>query len=65
MTEHATKALLAAIAGGLIGWTANALTLVGRVDALEKGVQRIEQLIIDQQKGARNGNQTEEAHASS
>lgn len=31
-----------AILGGAVGWGANALTLGGRVDAVERGITRIE-----------------------
>lgn len=42
MTEHVLKAGAAAVAGALIGWAANALTLSGRVAAIERGQERIE-----------------------
>jgi len=37
-----SKALAGVVAGGLIGWMANALTLVGRVTAIEQSLVRIE-----------------------
>lgn len=37
-----TKAVAAVVAGGVIGWVANALTLVGRVSAIEASLTRIE-----------------------
>jgi ethanolamine utilization microcompartment shell protein EutS len=43
MTDAITKALAAAVAGGFVGWGAHSLTLVGRVDAIEKALPRIEQ----------------------
>ena len=43
MKEHFGKAVAAALAGALAGWVGNALTLVGRVDAIEKSLVRIEQ----------------------
>lgn len=42
MREHAGKALLAALAGAVIGWAGNALTLAGRVTAIEASLIRIE-----------------------
>ena len=42
MTGHAGKAIAAAVAGAIIGWGANALTLSGRVAAIERGQERIE-----------------------
>jgi len=40
--ETFNKAIAAAVAGGLIGWTASALTLSGRVTAIEQSLVRIE-----------------------
>lgn len=42
MTEHFYKAIGTAVAGALIGWTASALTLTGRVTAIEASLVRIE-----------------------
>lgn len=38
--------ILSALAGAFMGWAGTSLTLVGRVDALEKGQQRIESAIV-------------------
>ena len=48
MTEHAQavlKIIATAAAGAVLGWSANALTLGGRVDAVEKSMQRLETLM--------------------
>lgn len=42
MREHAAKALVAGLAGAVIGWAGNALTLAGRVTAIEASLIRIE-----------------------
>jgi len=42
MSDNIIKAVAAAAAGGLVGWAANALTLGGRVEAVEKSLQRVE-----------------------
>lgn len=42
MSEHVIKAVAGAVVGVLLGWSANALTLGGRVEAIEKSVARIE-----------------------
>lgn len=42
MREHASKAIAAALAGAVIGWAGNALTLAGRVTAIEASLMRIE-----------------------
>ena len=42
MSDHIIKAVAAAGAGAVIGWTVNALTLSPRVEAIEKGLQRVE-----------------------
>lgn len=41
-TEQLLKTLAGAVAGVLIGWTGSALTLSGRVDAIEHTLARIE-----------------------
>lgn len=43
-----------ALLGAAVGWGANALTLVGRVDAVERGLQRIESQLerVLSQRGA-------------
>jgi len=41
MDDFRTK-FVSALAGALMGWAGTSLTLVGRVDALEKGQARIE-----------------------
>lgn len=35
-----------ALAGAAIGWAAQSLTIAGRVDAIEKGQQRLEALML-------------------
>lgn len=40
--EHVLKALAAGMVGIVFGWGANSLTLSGRVDAIERGMIRIE-----------------------
>lgn len=42
MNDALQKALAGAIAGALFGWTASALTLSGRVTAIEQSLIRIE-----------------------
>lgn len=42
MTDTIMKAVAAAVAGGLVGWTSSALTLTGRVTAIEQSLARIE-----------------------
>lgn len=42
MREHATKAIAAGLAGALFGWFSHALTLGGRVSAIEQSLVRIE-----------------------
>lgn len=51
MNDLATKAGLAVL-GIVIGWSGNALTLTGRVDAIERAVQRIEQHLLHSKKEA-------------
>lgn len=43
MSDAVLKAIAAAVVGGIIGWSANALTLTGRVSAIEATLSRIEQ----------------------
>ena len=43
--EALLKAALSIGAGCVIGWGANSLTLNGRVDAIERSLQRIELLL--------------------
>ena len=45
MTDALMRSALAAGAGCVIGWGANSLTLTGRVDAIERSLQRIEQML--------------------
>lgn len=40
--EAVLKVAVSALLGAGIGWAANALTLAGRVDAIERGQARIE-----------------------
>lgn len=40
------KAVIGAVAGSVIGWAATALTLVGRVSAIEASQARIEQTMV-------------------
>lgn len=42
MLDHLTKAGAAAMIGLVVGWGANALTMGGRVDAIERSLIRIE-----------------------
>lgn len=42
MNDTITKAVIAAAAGGIVGWAGNALTLGGRVTAAEASLMRIE-----------------------
>jgi hypothetical protein len=42
MMDTIHKAIAAAVAGALVGWTASALTLTGRVTAIEQTLVRIE-----------------------
>lgn len=42
MGESLLKAVGAAVLGVVLGWAGNALTLSGRVDAIEKTLARIE-----------------------
>lgn len=42
MSDHIIKAIAAALAGAAISWVASALTLTGRVEAIEKSLARIE-----------------------
>lgn len=41
-THDVLKSIVAALAGGAVGWSAAALQLGGRVDAVERSVGRIE-----------------------
>ncbi|MBP6899528.1 MAG: hypothetical protein KBC73_05535 [Burkholderiaceae bacterium] len=45
--ETILKAGAAAAAGMLVGWAGSALTLAGRVDAIERTLQRIESRMDD------------------
>lgn len=42
MSDTVQKAVVAAVVGGLLGWVGNALTLGGRVSAIEQTLVRIE-----------------------
>lgn len=42
MKDQAVKAVAGALVGAVIGWTGNALTLGGRVSAIEQTLIRIE-----------------------
>lgn len=59
MIETIIKAGAGAIAGAVVGWAATALTLTGRVDAVERGLQRVESNVLQliaittQQKAAK------------
>ena len=47
--ETAARLLLAAVTalgGAGVGWAAQALTLAGRVEAIERGQQRVEGLLV-------------------
>lgn len=41
-TETLTRAIVTGLAGAVIGWSASALTLAGRVSAVESTLIRIE-----------------------
>ena len=49
MSDHIVKAAAGVLAGAVVGWVGNALTLAGRVEAIEKAVLRIE-VRLEQQK---------------
>lgn len=51
MSDHIVKAAAGVLAGAVVGWVGNALTLAGRVEAIEKAVLRIE-VRLEQQKQA-------------
>lgn len=55
MRDKAVQLVLSAVLGTGIGWAANALTLTGRVAAIEAGQSRIEQqlAVLLTQAGAR------------
>lgn len=42
MTDKVIRALIAGLLGSVVGWSANALTLGGRVTAIEQALLRIE-----------------------
>lgn len=42
ISEHAGRAIVGALAGAILGWGGHALTTAGRVDAIERTLQRIE-----------------------
>ncbi len=44
--DAVAKAVATAVVGVLMGWTASALTLVGRVDAIEASQARIEAQLV-------------------
>lgn len=44
--ESIGKALIGAVGGAVISWAATALTLVGRVSAIEASQARIEQTMV-------------------
>lgn len=49
MSEHGQRIVQGLVgigAGALIGWGANALTLTGRVEAIEKGQARVESMLV-------------------
>lgn len=64
MTDHIGKAVATALAGALIGWVGQSLTLAGRVSAIEQSLARIEARIYapDNHRKEDHGTQ-EEAHA--
>lgn len=42
MSDTALKAIAGALAGAVLGWAGHGLTTLGRVDAIERTLQRIE-----------------------
>lgn len=55
MSDTIIRTLAAGAAGAVIGWSANALTLGGRVDALESSIARLQtsvDLIAQQRRAA-------------
>ena len=55
MLEHFGKAIAVGLLGAALGWGGAALTLSGRVDAIERGLLRIEAQLdrIADTRGAR------------
>lgn len=47
------KAIMGAVVGVVVGWSASALTIAGRVDAVEKTLGRIETRLDDMAKGSK------------
>lgn len=47
LSESAAKALAASVAGCMLGWAGSALTTIGRVDAIERTLSRIESRLDD------------------
>ena len=45
MSDTILRTLAAGAAGAVLGWSANALTLGGRVDALESSIARLQQSV--------------------
>ena len=50
---HIIKLIAGAAAGVVLGWSASALTIAGRVDAVEKTLGRIETRLDDMAKGSK------------
>lgn len=45
LAHKALMGLLAAGAGGVVGWSGAALTMVGRIDAIEASMQRLDNML--------------------
>lgn len=50
---HLLKAIMGVIAGAVLGWSASAMTIAGRVDAVEKTLGRIETRLDELAKGGK------------
>lgn len=50
---HMFKLITGAVVGAVVGWSASALTIAGRVDAVEKTLGRIETRIDELAKGGK------------
>lgn len=53
MHGHLVKLIAGAVVGAVVGWSASALTIAGRVDAVEKTLGRIETRLDDMAKGSK------------
>lgn len=50
---HMFKIITGAVVGAVVGWSASALTIAGRVDAVEKTLGRIETRLDELAKGSK------------